>query len=208
MATLTPSPAAAATPAALDSNTPLFERQVSWEWTDAPGLEALRVTKTAASIVADGSVVGQLEGTPLRARYRIEHDGAWRFRNAEIELGAPGAERKLRIARRDDGAWEIDGAPRPDLAACEDLDLMITPYTNTPPLAAKPLAPSESRTLRVAWVHFPDLAVHNVRQEYTRLDDGTGPRRYRYKNLQSGWTGELTLDAEGLVMEYGSWRRR
>jgi hypothetical protein len=92
----------------------------------------------------------------------------------------------------------------PSLAAAAP----AAPDQSVPQFERQPLAPGESRTLRAAWVHFPDLAVHNVPQEYTRLDGGTGPQRYRYKNLESGWTGELTVDTDGLVVDYGSWRRR
>lgn len=70
------------------------------------------------------------------------------------------------------------------------------------------MAPGESRRLCVAWVRFPDLHVEAVEQEYTRLDAGTIPSRYRYRNLKSGFTGELTVDGDGLVIDYGPWRRQ
>jgi hypothetical protein len=85
---------------------------------------------------------------------------------------------------------------------------MVTPYTNTPPLAARPLAPGESRRVRVAWVRVPDLRVQAVEQGYTRLaTTGGEAARYRYRNLASGFAGELSLDADGLVLDYGPWRR-
>jgi hypothetical protein len=31
--------------------------------------------------------------------------------------------------------------------------------------------------------------------------------RYRYRNLESGFVSELTLGDDGLVLEYGPWRR-
>lgn len=71
-----------------------------------------------------------------------------------------------------------------------------------------PLAPGEERTLRVAWVRFPDLEVQAVEQEYKRLDAGTGPKRYRYRNLTSGFVGELSADDEQMVVAYGPWVRR
>lgn len=184
-------------------------RRADWEWSDRPGLESLVLETASTGAVAKGSSLVVLDGVPLKTRYRIEHDAAWRPREALIEEGSGGASRRLRIHRRQDGRWEVDGALREDLDGCEDVDLMITPYTNTPPLAARPLAPGESRSLKVAWVRFPDLEIRAIRQEYTRLEDaGPGQARYRYRNLDSGFTGELTVDNGGLVVDYGPWRRR
>jgi hypothetical protein len=108
----------------------------------------------------------------------------WRFRIAQFEVGA----RRLRL-RLADGEWSVDGVPRPDLGGCEDVDFMATPYTNTPPLAARPIAPGEKRRLRIAWIRFPELEVQAVEQEYARLDSSAGETRYRYRNLASGSQG-------------------
>ncbi len=183
-------------------------RQLQWDWADRPGLEALSLDRGREANVAEGTVLVVLADVPVRARYRIEHDPAWRFRSASIAVGPPEAPRRLEILRLSDGRWQVDGQPRPDLDGCEDLDLMVTPYTNSPVLAAHPLRPGETRSLRVTWVRFPELEVRAVEQEYTRLDAPVGFSRYRYRNRESGFAGELTLDGEGLVVEYGPWRRR
>jgi hypothetical protein len=196
-----PEPAAAA-------NT---ESRVAWAWTDRPGLETLRLVRNAAGTRAEGSVLVVLDGAPTSARYTVEHDAAWRFRQARIETDRSGARRAVDIRRDERGRWTIDGMARPDLDGCDDVDLTVTPYTNTPALASQPLAPGTSRRLRVAWVLVPSLDVRTVDQEYTRLDS-SGPdvsiARYRYHNLDSGFTGELTLGADGLVVDYGPWARR
>jgi hypothetical protein len=57
----------------------------------------------------------------------------------------------------------------------------------------------------VAWVRWPELEVGPVEQEYTRLGAGA-PERYRYRNLDSGFEGELTVDDDLLVIDYGPWR--
>lgn len=187
------------------------ESRVAWVWTDRPGLETLRLVRNAAGTTAEGTVLVILDGAPISARYTVEHDAAWRFRQARIETDRSGITRAVDIRRDEGGRWTIDGVPRPDLDGCDDLDLTVTPYTNTPALASQPLTPGTSRRLRVAWVLVPGLDVRAVEQEYTRLNSN-GPdvriARYRYHNLDSGFTGELTLGADGLVAEYGPWARR
>jgi hypothetical protein len=182
------------------------ERHASWEWTDRPGLESTSLLATDAGVVARGRVLVVFDGTPLRARYEIEHDARWRFREATVEAGPVDTPRELHLRRSADGRWEADGKARPDLEGCEDIDLMISPYTNTPPLAAHSLAPGETRRLRVAWIRVPELDVRAVEQEYTRLD--ADEARYRYRNLESGFVSELTLGGDGLVLDYGPWKRR
>ena len=189
----------------------ISERRAAWIRTDRPGLETLRLVRSALGTRAEGIVLTVADGASVSTRYRVEHDAAWRFREARIEIEGAGSRRAVELRRDDGGRWSVDGKRRPDLDGCEDFDLAATPYTNTPPLASRPLAPGESRQVRVAWMQVPGLDVRAVDQEYTRLAaSGSDGRvaRYRYRNLDSGFTGELSVDADGLVIEYGPWARR
>ena len=186
------------------------ERLVAWAWTDRAGLEVVRVASGSDGTVAEGRVVVVLGGAPLAVRYRVRHDAGWRFREARVD----GGDRTIEIARDAEGSWTVGDAARSDLDGCEDVDLMASPYTNTPPIAAAALAPGARRRSRVAWVLFPTLEVRAVEQEYERLDAPLAPpaatpltSRYRYRNFDSGFVGELTVDADALVVAYGPWAR-
>jgi hypothetical protein len=57
--------------------------------------------------------------------------------------------------------------------------------------------------VRAAWVRFPELALEVLEQSYTRL----GPATYRYESAQGTFVRELTVDADGFVLEYPElWR--
>ena len=151
---------------------------------------------------AKGMVVAEVEGIAMRLRYRVACDPGWCFRTAEIALGDGDARRTCVLTRAPGGEWCVDGAARPDLSGCEDLDIMATPFTNTLPI--RRLGPQGPVKLRVAHVRLPSLDVRAVAQEYAPL----GPGRFRYRNLDSGFTAELEVDAERLVTRYGTiWRR-
>ena len=60
--------------------------------------------------------------------------------------------------------------------------------------------------MTLAFSKAPILAVEAVRQEYTQLDEAGS--RFRYRNLESGYTVDLTVDEAGLVLTYPeAWRR-
>src|SRR5436305_11729 len=78
------------------------------------------------------------------------------------------------------------------------------PDTNTIPIRRLDLKVGEARAIRVAWIRFPELRVEPGDQRYAR----GALRRYRFENVDSGYTTELKVDEEGLVLEYpGLWTR-
>lgn len=182
-----------------------MKRDIAWEWADRPGLEHCTIAATPTGLAADGLALFVLEGKTWRLRYRLECDGGWRFTRAELALDDGGAPRVLTL-EHGPGGWLVDGRAQADLGPCIDIDIRATPLTNTLPLRRLDLAEGVPQTATVAYVSIPDLAVSPVRQRYTRLA-GTG--RYRYENLENGFVADLTVDADGLVVDYpGPWRRR
>lgn len=183
-------------------------RSIVWEWCDRPGLEHLLLDLADdGSSRADGLVMVALSGKLLRLRYAIECGAQWRFRTATIVAESDGETRQRRIERGEDGGWTVDGAARPDLASCSDIDIMGTPFTNTMPICRLTLPPEEPVALSVVYVRVPDLAISVAAQDYTRRGGASGG--FRYRSLGSDFTAELSVDRDGIVVDYGAiWRRR
>ena len=97
-----------------------------------------------------------------------------------------------------DAGWRVDGVPRPDLAEAIDVDLVLTPFTNTLPIRRHPLEVGEHVDFVMAWVDVPSLEVTADPQRYTRLD----ATHYRFDSLDSDFTRDLEVDADGIVVRY------
>ena len=177
-------------------------KDIVWEWLDRPGLEHLSLQIGPTAVTAEGLVLVQLGPVPVRLASRVELDGAWQFRHAHLTAGA---ERVLDLARAADGAWTVDGLARPDLAGATDIDIMVTPFTNSLPIRRLHFEPGEPQAIKVAYIALPDLTVAPAAQDYTLL----APDRLRYRSLSSDFEAELTVDGDGLVVDYPPiWRRR
>lgn len=134
-----------------------------------------------------------------RARSEVSF-GSWIWRY-EIEFDDWGTTRATvgtLVLERIDGDWIVDGAGRPDLAMAIDVDIVLTPFTNTLPIRRLGLDIGEHADLVMAWIDVPSLEVHPDPQRYTRLD----ATHYRFESLDSDFTRDLEVDADGIVVTY------
>lgn len=148
-----------------------------------------------------GTVIGAEAAQPVRVEYRVLTDSKGLTTAAHVRDLRGFEQRTLALGRDAKGAWTIDGKAARALKGCTDVDLGCSPSTNTLPVRRLRLAIGGSQVIQAAWIRFPELTVVKAAQTYTRLDEFT----YRYSS--GSYTGELTVDDEGLVASYDVWMR-
>lgn len=177
-------------------------RRVAWSRDDeiaAAELCTLGLRDTGLSLV--GTVVGAEAGAPLRVEYRVLADQAGLTTAVHVRDLRGFQQRTLTLERNAKGTWSVDGKIARKLKGCTDVDLGISPSTNTLPIRRLRLAVGAAATIKAAWVRFPELTVALASQTYTRLD----PDTYHYAS--GPFEADLTVDEDGLVMNYAVWRR-
>lgn len=172
-------------------------RRVGWETWDGAHRE-------------DTSIVWENEGWTVvgdvgreRVQYVLRINALWHVRQfllfrdldePDLWLGTDGA-----------GRWgEVNGAHRPDLDGCVELDLCCTPFGNTLPIRRLPLAVGDRTTIDVARIDPETLDVRRVHRRYTRL----APRRWRVETEDGDAAVEFEVDSYGVVTDVpDQWRR-
>src|SRR5262245_36131089 len=97
------------------------------------------------------------------------------------------------------GRWgEVNGAHRPDLDGCIDIDLAGTPFTNTIPSRRMSLHVGDTAEIVVARIDVETLGVQPEHHRYTRLDT----HRWRFERAGEGPALEFDVDEHGLVRDY------
>ncbi|HEX5758459.1 MAG TPA: putative glycolipid-binding domain-containing protein [Thermoanaerobaculia bacterium] len=172
-------------------------RTLLWRRLDVPGLEHFRLSAGAAGPRLAGTILLAHAGAPLHVEYEIECAADWRTRRVTVLMAHGGAARRMELDADGDGRWRSGGAELPAVAGCRDVDLSLTPATNTLPLRRLPLAIGESREVAAAWVLFPELEVRRLTQTYTRLD----AQRLHYAS-DTGFSTEIEVDDGDLVVRY------
>jgi hypothetical protein len=179
-----------------------MKRVIAWQRLDTPGVEYADLTVSPLRI--EGEIVLFDEGTPSAVSYLIDCDEAGVTSRAVVRLKHQGALTVRTLVRLRDGAWRVDGIEAPELAGICDVDVAVTPSTNTLPIRRLGLAIGQGVEVTAAWIQFPSLDVVPLRQSYRRLDQ----ERYTYDAPDHDFRANLTVDPDGVVQTYGAlWAR-
>ena len=185
-----------------------MEDNVMWIPCTGAGLEHLHVVQHDDGNMVDSVVIGMENETAFRLWYEIHTDKDWRVRQCTLRLlGASNQEITLNADGK--GHWtDAAGVPLSALDSCIDVDISVTPFTNTLPIRRLWLQPGQSADLLVAYITVPMLEVRTMQQRYSCLEHRADGGLYRYESLNSGFTRDLLVDAQGLVIDYpGIWKR-
>ncbi|MGH2429628.1 MAG: putative glycolipid-binding domain-containing protein [Candidatus Limnocylindria bacterium] len=181
----------------------------AWRRVGTPeGLSLVQLAAVGKRIRADGWEVVVAESETWAVRFSVEIDAGWRTRSTVVDATTHAGTRRVQLKADRERRWRVDGRQRPELDGCLDVDVAATPFTNTLPIRRLMLQPGEHAEIRVAWIDVPSLDVRPVAQRYTHLEAAGDLDRYEYRSLPSGRRYLLSVDEEGLVVDYESiWTR-
>src|SRR5579863_3331274 len=139
-----------------------------WQDWARKGLEHLVLKMSADEIVAESIVIGNADGDDFAAQYRIVCDRKWCVNRIEVfEVGS-----NFNIELTSDGAgnWkDASGKAQPKLKGAIDVDISITPFTNTLPVRRLNLKRGDAAEIVTVYIRVPGLSVTTDRQRYTCL---------------------------------------
>lgn len=175
---------------------------VRWQAWNDDGLEHCVVDISATGMTLTGAVVGERE-TKYGAFYTVRTDALFRTREVRVQYASGPV---LHIEADGCGNWRdlIAGSSLDHLNGCIDVDIGVTPATNSLPMKRLDLAAGESREILAAYVPLPSQIENGfiptrAKQRYTCLAVG---RLYRYEDLFRNFAAELEVDRAGIVLDY------
>ncbi len=175
---------------------------IVWRRLDLPGAEYCKLWFENEKGHLKGTVVLVLEGHPLQVQYQIRCNAGWETEEVTVNLDIEGREDALQLIVDEQKRWWSAGRELTALQGCVDIDLGVTPSTNTLPIRRLGLAIGQTQNVRAAWITFPSLDVRPFPQTYTRIDENS----YRYESNKGSFVAEIRVDGSGLVSYYpGGW---
>lgn len=123
------------------------------------------------------TVVGVLKDKrPILAKYEIYCDENWVTHRVQVERRIGNDVRDLRLSVESRGVWRSSRQELLDVRGCDDVDLAVTPATNTLPIRRLNLQIGSSESVTAAWVKF---ALRRLRRIPGTRNLGTKEGRFK-----------------------------
>ncbi|EKU45253.1 hypothetical protein C272_15282 [Brevibacterium casei S18] len=187
-------------------------RQVSWVGIDDPA------RRDSADILLDDGLraFGRQVTDDYAAAWTVDASAGWVTRTVDIAVQGTGWRRTLTLSRDPDTGWwasETHACGQPTTPLAEpgivdaealsgalDCDLGLCPLTNTMPIRRLDVQTdtADEHPLTMAWIDMPSLEVIAGPQIYAGID----AEHVRYTSGTRDFTAELTLDEDGIVIDY------
>ena len=175
------------------------QRSWRWEWLpdQGSGSELFEYEASAAGHTLRGKIVANLEGAGIEASYVVEADTTWRTKRVRVEIA--NLKRMLDISANGIGRWSDSGGTWiPALDGCIDVDISLTPATNTLPIRRLDPPLGAGAEIKVAYILAPELSLRAGPQRYTRIGD----RLWRFNGLDINFAADISVDEDGFVVDY------
>ena len=190
---------------------PHTTKMVAWAGVDCLRVEAVRVLLGERGLRATGSLVSCRQDSieAYSASYTLTTDEAGVVQRLTVRTVREKGEQAVTLTRSEEGIWLVDhgqGAARTNFGGALDVDLQFSPLFNALPVRRLNLHRLAAKhELAMVFVSLPELEVRRVAQTYRTVSLGE-PAMVSLSS--DSLETELTVDADGLVLDYPGLARR
>jgi hypothetical protein len=179
-------------------------RSVLWRRNDITSLEYFTLARQDDGFLLEGTINAAVDSVPLLCRYEVQCTASWNTRRVRVSVERGNDRRALDLSSDGQGNWWRGDDELKQVRGPVDVDISLSPSTNTLPIRRLGLSVQQSADVEALWLRLPDLTVETLPQQYAR----TGESSYRYSSRGGAFTADLEVDEHGLVVNYGKfWER-
>jgi hypothetical protein len=175
-----------------------MQQNIIWKGQLYNSIENCLVRMSNRKIVATSTVIGYFQNTIFKLEYRIETSRNWETLLVEIQTQFQNRNENIVFKSKGKGKWTKNGKPVNDFDNCIDIDISLSPFTNSLPVNRLKLANNEAKEINVLYFDILDQQVKAVKQKYRRLSE----TEYKYQNIPNDFEAVIVVDELGIVLQY------
>jgi uncharacterized protein len=177
-----------------------MQTNILWTGREYYSLENCLIdTNTNGSLISS-TIVGSYDGKIYQVSYHIKTNSHWETVFLEINYRYSNHSQLIQFEGDGKGNWKQDGKNAARFNGCVDVDIALTPFTNTLPIRRLQLQEQQSQEIQVIYCDLLDQKIMPVHQKYTCLS----ATAYHYENIPNDFEATIQVDDSGFVVDYPS----
>ncbi|MYL72307.1 hypothetical protein GLW00_15790 [Halobacillus litoralis] len=182
-----------------------MEQRVMWNHLESAGAEHLTLRTFTNHMEVQGTVLLVDQGVPHHLSYELKLGLDWKTKKVKVYQDQEREPFVVQAENQD--KWWINGKYDENLDGATNVDMTITPFSNTLPINRVTWHVGERRTFKMVFIDVLRKEVCPLLQVYTYLGDNDGYRIFQYRCRD--YETALVIDEQGWVVEYpGVFERR
>ena len=175
-----------------------MQTNILWTGREYYSLENCLINESVTGVEISSTIIGQYEEKIYKVEYQIKTNAHWETIFFKIIGRHSNQTQTISYESDGKGNWTNAGQPLTRLAGCIDIDISLTPFTNTLPIRRLQLKPGETREIQVLYCNLLELQLIPVRQKYTCVS----ATEYHYENVPNNFEANIQVDDSGFVVDY------
>ena len=175
-----------------------MQTNILWTGLEYYSLENCLVKNSENGSQITSTIIGSYEEKIYNVTYHIETNQNWETTLVKINCQHDNYTQSIELESEGDGNWLMNGVKSELLKGCMDLDIPLTPFTNTLPIRRLKLSPGRSQEVKVIYCDLLKQEIKPVCQRYTCLSNS----EYHYENVPNDFEATILVDEFGLVIDY------
>jgi hypothetical protein len=175
----------------------MMTRNIIWKGLNDESLEFFRIN-FGELLTVKSSIIGCSDDVPFKVDYELEMSKDWVISTFSIKAHLGNIEHALSLSHNGYGNWFNNGQEWKHLEGCLDIDISLTPFTNSLPLNRVKSGLDQKTSIEVVYIDVLDFNISKTSQYYQLLESN----RYKYANSDGSFTADITVDEFNFVKHY------
>jgi uncharacterized protein len=175
-----------------------MQTNILWTGREYYSLENCLIDESASGVEISSTIVGHYEEKIYKVEYHIKTNAHWETIFFEIISRHSNQTETISYESDGKGNWKKAGQPQSPFNGCIDIDIPLTPFTNTLPIRRLQLQSHQTREIQVLYCDLLQRQIMPVRQQYTCLS----ATEYHYENVPNDFEANIQVDGAGFVVDY------
>jgi hypothetical protein len=174
-----------------------MQTNVIWTGKLYHSIENFILTNTSNGNEITSTIIGVYKNKIYKVDYEIKTNKNWETTFVSLRTQFDNSNEVLTLEKKD-GEFLLNDKSSDDFKDIFDIDISLTPFTNTLPINRLQLKDNQQQLIEVLYFDILNKEIKPVKQSYTRL----AADHYIYENQDTSFRAELKIDELGLVVAY------